>query len=203
MRNEQMLAATIGCLLAASAMAVPQQNAEPNSAGTATASADGAQERKSERTMSTADAGSTAGSGDDARDSRQDKGAPTATAVPPMLLVLVPASQPTMAQTAMRDGCWAKLYTDEKYGGDVLTLVGPVDMPTMEGPFGANWANQVESVQTGPRAMVTIYDDADYRDRAARIRPGQEIPDLEDEKLGFFEDFRSMQIRCDAPPSST
>jgi hypothetical protein len=113
-----------------------------------------------------------------------------------MLVVMVPVAQPTLAQAAMRDGCWAKLYTDQKYRGDVLTLVGPVDMPSMSGPFGVNGTDGVESVQTGPRATLTIYDERDYRDRAATIRPGEEVPDLEDEKLGFFEDFRSLRISC-------
>lgn len=228
-----MLSTTIGCLLAASAAAVPQSTPTPertnsaapesNTARSATNSASAGNSASASQNANAADARSAAdasnatrsadasGSSDPSRTAdanRSDSRAPSRASAganagaTPMLMVLVPIAQPSTAQAAMRDGCWAKLYTEEKYGGDSLTLVGPVDMPQMTGPFGVNWADQIESVQTGPRTTLTIYDDRNYRDRAATIRPGQEVPDLEDEKLGFFEDFRSMKIACGAASGS-
>jgi Ni/Co efflux regulator RcnB len=214
MRNEKLMtAAALGCLLAAAAVAAPQSgNAtdrdestttrqEPTRANPATTSesANSTVQSRDSSSASATDAGSKRTASADASSSTAGSSSANPT---PMLMVLVPVAQPTTTQAAMRDGCWAKLYTNEKYGGDALTLIGPVDMPTMAGPFGVNWSNQIESVQTGPRTTLTIYDEERYRDRAATIRPGQEVPDLEDEKLGFFEDFRSMKISCASAPNA-
>jgi hypothetical protein len=215
MRNDKLMtAAALGCLLAAAAVAAPQSGSAtdrdestpnrqestpanpattPESANSTVPSRDG-----SSGSASTDGSRRTASADSSSRAAGSNPANPT-----PMLMVLVPVAQPTTTQAAMRDGCWARLYTNEKYGGDALTLVGPVDMPTMSGPFGVNWSNQIESVQTGPRTTLTIYDNERYRDRAATIRPNQEVPDLEDEKLGFFEDFRSMKISCASAPNAT
>lgn len=92
-------------------------------------------------------------------------------------------------------GCWAKLYDQEKYQGDNMMLVGPVDLPQMRGPLGMSWENKIESVETGPKARVVIYDNENFRDRNKVLNPGSKVPDL-DEKLGFFENVRSLKVSC-------
>lgn len=108
------------------------------------------------------------------------------------VLVMVPV------QLKMEDqakGCWAKVYDDEKYKGDSMTLLGPIDLAQMRGPLGFSWENMIESVETGPKAQVTIYDNENFRDRAKIIEPGKKVAEL-DEKLGFFENVRSMKVSC-------
>jgi hypothetical protein len=128
-------------------------------------------------------------------------------AVPAVITMLVLPAQPLAgaspddsdsskqaSQAATAGGCWAKLYGAPNYQGDTFTLVGPVDMSNMKGPFGADWSD-VHSIKTGPKAKVTIYDNINFRDRAAQIKAGQDVPELS-RKLGFFEDVSSMRIDC-------
>jgi hypothetical protein len=135
----------------------------------------------------------------DRSESRQASVAPqkTVSTAMPVVMMIVPVALAgdNTTDSAMRDGCWAKLYDNEDYLGDTFTLVGPVELSNMTGPFGADWED-VSSIKTGPRASVTIYDNKNFRDRVAKIRPGQEIADLGEDKLGLFEDFRSMRINC-------
>lgn len=111
------------------------------------------------------------------------------------MLLVVPVTLEKKADTTLAGGCWAKLYDDYNYGGDSLTLVGPLDLPRMIGPFGVDWDDKVSSIKTGPKASVTIYDNESYRDRAGKIKPAQEVPQLT-QKMGLFEDPNSMRINC-------
>jgi hypothetical protein len=108
------------------------------------------------------------------------------------VLVMVPVQLKVEDQAK---GCWAKVFDGQKYQGDSMTLVGPIDLAQMRGPLGFSWENMIESVETGPKAQVTIYDNENFRDRAKVIDPGKKVPDL-DEKLGFFENIRSMKVNC-------
>lgn len=93
-------------------------------------------------------------------------------------------------------GCWVRFYNDKEYGGRSLTLVGPVEMPKMNIPGGlwVNWG----SAAVGPNATVTTFDFEQFKNRTAVLRPGQRIPDLQDRKLGLFEDIHSLRIACGA-----
>ncbi|HEX6265581.1 MAG TPA: hypothetical protein VFZ81_01660 [Burkholderiales bacterium] len=44
-------------------------------------------------------------------------------------------------------------------------------------------------------ATLTVYDNENYREKAATIKPGQRIADL-DERMGFFQDISSVKIAC-------
>jgi hypothetical protein len=68
----------------------------------------------------------------------------------------------------------------------VLTLAGPIDIPSAR--VGANfaWGPKYDSVIVGPKATLTVYDNQDYQDKTTTFKPGQRVPDL-NEKLGFFE----------------
>jgi hypothetical protein len=118
-----------------------------------------------------------------------------------MLVIPVAVSTETnpASRTAMENGCWAKLYGRDNYEGDSFTLVGPIDLASMQGPFGVDWS-KVSSIQAGPKASLTLYDNVNFRDRAAKVDAGRSVPQL-DEKLGFFENVNSMRINC--PAAST
>jgi Beta/Gamma crystallin len=108
------------------------------------------------------------------------------------VVVMVPVKMNLQEES---QGCWAKLYDQQKYQGDNMMLVGPVDLPRMRGPMGMSWENKVESVETGPKAQVVIYDNENFRDRNKVLNPGSKVPEL-DEKLGFFENVRSLKVSC-------
>lgn len=119
-------------------------------------------------------------------------------AVPPPAVVLVPV--PLAVGPELGGGCWARLYDGTDFSGSQLSLVGPIDMPTMRTAFGKDWGGEFDSVETGPHTTLTLYDNEHYRDRAATIRPGQRVADL-DEKVGLFEDVRSLKIACAPEPA--
>ena len=120
---------------------------------------------------------------------RKGKGAPAAT----VAVLLVPIA--FGMDEKLGNGCWARLYDGEQFKGDMLTLVGPVDMPDMRTAFGKDWGGSFDSIAVGPKATLTVYDNEQYRDKAATIKAGQRVPDL-DTKMGFFESIRSLKIAC-------
>ena len=110
------------------------------------------------------------------------------------VLVMVPV-QVSKEEMGMDKGCWVKLYDRKDFQGDSFTLVGPIDLPKMVGPFGFNWENKIRSLETGPKANLTIYDNENFRDQDKFIDPNKKIPDLS-KKMGFFDNFRSMMLSC-------
>jgi hypothetical protein len=112
--------------------------------------------------------------------------------VPVPILMMVPVE---VSADAEKKGCWVKLYDKKNYEGDSLMLTGPLSLGRMVGPFGFDWENKVRSVQTGPKTNVTIFDNRDFRDQDKFITAGKSVPDMS-EKMGFFDDFRSMIVSC-------
>ena len=100
-------------------------------------------------------------------------------------------------ESTMKNGCWAKLYSRENYGGDMLTLVGPTTLPDMDstGFFGLNWDDRVESVELGPKAVMTVYDNENYRDQVGQFKAGQRVADIS-KRVGLFDEFASLRIDC-------
>jgi hypothetical protein len=109
------------------------------------------------------------------------------------VLVMVPVQ--VSKDIGMDKGCWVKLYDKKDFQGDSFTLVGPINLPEMVGPFGFNWENKVRSLETGPQANLTIYDNRNFRDEDKFIDPNKKVPDLS-KKMGFFDNFRSMMLSC-------
>lgn len=138
----------------------------------------------------TADRQRQAAAGNQSKAGRDQSGATV-----PFITVLVPVAMETRADTGLANGCWAKLYGENGFRGDSLTLVGPVDMADMRGPFGVQWDDKVSSIKAGPNATVTIYDDTNYRDKAATVRPREQVQEIS-EKMGFFEDVESLKVTC-------
>lgn len=114
---------------------------------------------------------------------------------PTAALILIPINAPEQNQWKKK-GCWAKFYDDQNYKGDNLTLLGPVDMADMTGPFKIDWKGKISSVETGPKARVLVYDNENFKDLVATFKPGQKSPDVS-KKMGFFDEFSSVKIACD------
>lgn len=108
------------------------------------------------------------------------------------VLVLLPSRM--ASDTRFADGCWVRFFDDKQFRGDALTLAGPVDMPKMEVPGGV-WRDW-DSAVVGPRARVTTYDNENFRDRTAVLAANQSVPDLRDQKLGWFEEVKSARVSC-------
>jgi hypothetical protein len=136
------------------------------------------------------DKGKAAATQSDSAPKDQTDGSTVAVGVPETVMVPMEFKVEPQAK-----GCWVELYTKEGFRGDRLTLVGPLDMPKMRGPFGAQWENEVESIKTGPKATVTIFDNDNFAQRSEKVGPNQEIPELGN-RMELFDNFRSMQVAC-------
>ncbi|HYE35791.1 beta/gamma crystallin domain-containing protein [Methylocaldum sp.] len=105
----------------------------------------------------------------------------------------------TFSAERVTDGCWVQFYTGDDFTGTQLNIIGPVDMRSMEGPFGARWTG-LESAKVGPRARVTVFAGKDFERRSLVLEPGQHIPDLEKSRgrsrLGLFKDIKSLRVIC-------
>ena len=135
-------------------------------------------------------AGATQGS---SKSATASGGSATSLTVLEPIMLLVPTK--VSVEDATKNGCWARLYDRKNIQGDSFTLAGPIDLAEMKGPFGFTWENKVHSVETGPKASLTIYDNRNFRDQDKKIAAGTKIPDLS-KKMGFFDDFRSMKMSC-------
>lgn len=120
-------------------------------------------------------------------------GATAGTAARPVFM-LVPA-ETAGKDSPLKSGCWTRVYDGENFTGDSLTVVGPVSVSEMSGPYGLNWDDKVNSIEAGPKATVTVFDNAGFRDQVAQFKPGQKVPDVS-KKLGFFDEFGSIRVAC-------
>lgn len=111
--------------------------------------------------------------------------------VPVIVMVPIQVSN----DLAMDKGCWVRLHDKKDYQGDSLMLVGPINLAQMIGPFGYNWEDKVRSVEAGPNANLTIYDNRNFRDQDKFISAGTKVPDMS-KKMGFLDNFRSMMLSC-------
>ena len=91
------------------------------------------------------------------------------------------------------NGCWARLYDGGNFTGSQYVLVGPVDVAAMRDGIGLN--EKYDSVVVGPKATLTVYDNVNYRDKSATLKPASRTADL-DEKMGLFETIRSRKVSC-------
>lgn len=136
--------------------------------------------------------------------SAQPKGAGTGAAnapgqskgggAPVTALVILPIQ--AASDQNLANGCWVRFYDDKNFRGDTLTLTGPVDMAKMELPGGV-WRDW-DSARVGPRATVITYDNENFRERTATLRAGAQVGDLDDKKLGWFDEVKSARVQCQA-----
>lgn len=113
---------------------------------------------------------------------------------PDTVLMLVPIVVANK-DSAMKSGCWARIYSGTNYSGDTMTLSGPLSIADMTGPFGLDWDDKVDSVEVGPKATLAVFDNEQFRDQVGLFKPGQKVPDVS-KKLGFFDEFASVRLTC-------
>ncbi|WP_181373268.1 beta/gamma crystallin domain-containing protein [Massilia glaciei] len=114
--------------------------------------------------------------------------------VPTAVFMLVPIDV-AAKDNSMRSGCWARIHSANNYAGDTLVLTGPLSLADMSGPFGLNWDDRVDSVEMGPKATLTVYDNERFEDLVGQFKPGQKVPDIS-KKMGFFDEFASVRLTC-------
>jgi len=124
-----------------------------------------------------------ANAADDAAASTGNTGAP---------IVAAPAnSNPNngTVRNAANEGCWARLYDAENFIGHSLTLVGPAEMPNMDGTF--------RSIEVGPQATLVTFSDDGFADETGRFGPGNRAANLRGPE--GRDEFESLRLTCTQP----
>ena len=99
------------------------------------------------------------------------------------------------AHEQMRSGCWASFYDERNFGGSSLTLIGPVELQTLDKGSARQLKRDIKSVVTGPRATLTLYEKQFLSARWVGFTPDSREPGLA-EKLGFGGRVESMKLSC-------
>ena len=95
----------------------------------------------------------------------------------------------------MRAGCWASFYDERNFNGDSLTLIGPVDLQTLDRGSARQLKRDIKSVVTGPRATLVLYEKQFLSARSVGFQPDSREGGLA-EKLGFGGRIESMKLTC-------
>jgi len=101
----------------------------------------------------------------------------------------------TGASEQMRAGCWASFYDERSFNGDSLTLIGPVELKSLDKGSATQLKRDIKSIVTGPRATLVVYEKQLLSARSVGFHPNTREPGLT-EKLGFGGRIESMQMTC-------
>ena len=107
-------------------------------------------------------------------------------------VVVLPTSG---AGEQMRGGCWASFFGEPNFNGDSLTLIGPVELQTLDKGSAQQLRRDIKSVVTGPRATLTLYEKQFLSARWVGFTPDSREPSLV-EALGFGGRIESMKLSC-------
>ena len=107
-------------------------------------------------------------------------------------VVLLPTAG---AGEQMRAGCWASFYDERNFSGDSLTLIGPVELQTLDKGSARQLKRDIKSVVTGPRATLVVYEKQMLSARWVGFQPNTREAGLA-EALGFGGRIESMKMTC-------
>ena len=99
------------------------------------------------------------------------------------------------ASAATTSGCWARIYKDENFAGEVVALIGPSEVANVPTRLGFPWDPQFKSLVVGPKGVFSVFDLRNFRERTATFDGGQKVADL-DNQMGVFRTIRSMKLSC-------
>ena len=107
-------------------------------------------------------------------------------------IVLLPGAG---AAAQVQSGCWATFFDERNFNGDSLTLVGPVDLKTLDKGAARQLKRDIKSVATGPRATLVVYEKQFLSARSVGFEPDVREAGMA-EKLGFGGRIESLTLRC-------
>ena len=123
---------------------------------------------------------------------RSSSGYSSGMAEPDTAVVLLPT---TGAAEQMRAGCWASFYEERNFVGDSLTLIGPVELKTLDQGSARQLKRDIKSIVTGPRATLVVYEKQTLSARSVGFPPNSREGGLA-EKLGYGGRIESLQMTC-------
>ena len=107
-------------------------------------------------------------------------------------VVLLPTAG---AAEQMRAGCWASFYDERNFNGNSLTLIGPVELQTLDKGSASQLKRDIKSIVTGPRATLVVYEKQMLSARSVGFQPNTREAGLA-ETLGFGGRIESMKMTC-------
>ncbi len=117
---------------------------------------------------------------------------PAAPNQPDPVVLMVPVQ---VTSPELESGCWAQFYDQRNFAGDVMTLLGPAELTTLDNGTGRQLKRDIDSLVVGPRAMLTVYQHQGFRDRSVAFEPNAREGGLIS-KLGFGGRIESMRLDC-------
>src|SRR6476661_10573297 len=93
---------------------------------------------------------------------------PTADNQPAPIIMMVPVE---ISAPALKNGCWAQLYDERNFKGDVFTIVGPMQLVSTDNSAGKQLKRNIDSLVVGPRATLTVYEHSMFKDKAVNFGP--------------------------------
>lgn len=123
---------------------------------------------------------------------RSSSGYASGMAEPDTAVVVLPTAG---AAEQMRAGCWASFYDERSFKGDSLTLIGPVELSTLDKGSARQLKRDIKSVVTGPRATLVVYEKQLLSARSVGFQPNSREAGLA-EALGFGGRIESMRLTC-------
>ena len=113
---------------------------------------------------------------------------------PSPVVVQVPVQ---ITSPALESGCWVQFYDERGFKGSMATLVGPVALESEDKLSGRQLKRHIDSLVTGPKATLRVYEHAMFKDRSVVFGPNSREAGLLT-RLGFGGEIQSMQLECDS-----
>jgi hypothetical protein len=120
------------------------------------------------------------------------QGTPDNQPAPMVMLVPVEISMP-----AMKAGCWAQLYDERNFKGEIFTIAGPIQIDSTTKSAGRHLRGSVDSLVTGPKAVLTVFEHSMFKDKAVKFEPNSKEAGLI-KKLGAAGRIQSLKLDCAA-----
>jgi hypothetical protein len=111
---------------------------------------------------------------------------------PQPVVVQVPIEVST---PGLESGCWVQFYSDRNFKGDMATLVGPASLETADKMTGKQLKRNIDSLVTGSKATLRVYEHAMFKDRSMSFGPNSREGGLIT-KLGIGGEIQSLQLDC-------
>lgn len=112
---------------------------------------------------------------------------------PQPVIVQVPIE---VSSPELESGCWVQFYTDRNFKGEVATLIGPAQLDSADKMTGKKLKSQIDSLVTGSKATLTVYEHSMFKDRSMSFGPNSREGGLIT-KLGIGGNIQSLQLNCD------
>ena len=111
---------------------------------------------------------------------------------PAPLVLLVPIE---ISNKALEGGCWAQFYDERNFKGDMLTVVGPASIGSLDKGSGRQFKKSIDSLVLGPKATLKIYEHQLFKDKSVEFAANSKEAGLI-KKLGFGGRIQSLQLQC-------